>query len=121
MGLQQFERRLERLVEGVFAKAFKSGLQPVELGRRLTREMDANRTLGVRGTIAPNHFIFELAPSDLDRFAAFKDALVRDLANAARQHANDETYVFVRPVEVELQAEHSASVGTHMLAGDDVA
>ena len=121
MGLQQFERRLERLVEGAFAKAFKGGLQPVELGRRLTREMDANRTLGVRGTIAPNHFTFELAPNDLDRFAAFKDALVRDLANAARQHAKDEKYVFVGPVEVVLQAELSVSVGTFMLAGEVVA
>ena len=49
MGLQQFERRLERLVEGVFAKAFRSGLQPVEVGRRITREMDLGRTVGVRG------------------------------------------------------------------------
>src|SRR3954451_21376846 len=121
MGLQQFERRLERLVEGAFAKAFRGGLQPVELGRRLTREMDANRTLGVRGTIAPNHFTFELAPSDLERFSSFKDALIRDLANAARQHAKDEKYVFVGPVEVLLQEEPSVSVGTFLLAGEVVA
>ena len=87
MALQEFERRLERLVEGVFAKAFRRGLTPIEVGRRLTREMDANRTLGVRGTIAPNHFTFELAPSDLERFEGFKDALIRDLANAARRAA----------------------------------
>ena len=62
MGLQQFERRLERLVEGVFAKAFRSGLQPVELGRRLAREMDLHRTVGIRGTISPNHFDIALAP-----------------------------------------------------------
>src|SRR5947209_3639883 len=47
MGLQQFERRLERLVEGAFDKAFRSGLQPVELGRRLSREMALQRTVGV--------------------------------------------------------------------------
>ena len=41
MGLQRFERRLERLVEGAFGKAFRSGLQPVEIGRRIVREMDA--------------------------------------------------------------------------------
>ena len=57
MGLQRFERRLERLVEGTFSKAFRSGgLQPVEIGRRVGREMDAGRTLGVRGTVAPNRF-----------------------------------------------------------------
>src|SRR5881227_601580 len=114
MGLQQFERRLERLVEGVFAKAFKSGLQPVELGRRLTREMDANRTLGVRGTIAPNHFTFELAPSDYERFRNFEAALKRELADAARQHARDENYVFVGPVEVEIEVDQHAAAGTFM-------
>src|SRR4051812_14899725 len=121
MGLQQFERRLERLVEGAFAKAFKGGLQPVELGRRLTREMDANRTLGVRGTIAPNHFMFELSPSDLERFEGFKDALIGDLANAARQHAKDEKYVFVGPVEVVIQADPGVSTGTFLLAGEVLA
>ena len=62
MGLADLERRLERLVEGVFAKAFRSGLQPVELLRRLTREMDADRSHGVRGVFAPNHFTFALSP-----------------------------------------------------------
>ena len=57
MGLQRFERRLERLVEGTFSKAFRGGgLQPVEIGRRVGREMDTGRTLGVRGTVAPNRF-----------------------------------------------------------------
>ena len=49
MGLQQFEERLERLVEGTLAKPFRSNLQPVEIGRRLTREMDLHRRVGVRG------------------------------------------------------------------------
>ena len=56
MGLQQFEERLERLVEGTLAKPFRSNLQPVEIGRRLTREMDLHRRVGVRGLIAPNAF-----------------------------------------------------------------
>ena len=68
MGLQRFERRLERLVEGAFSKAFRSGLQPVEIGRRLTREMDLQRRLGVHGLIAPNAFTVELSSRDFDRF-----------------------------------------------------
>ena len=62
MGLQQFEERLERLVEGTLAKPFRSNLQPVEIGRRLTREMDLHRRVGVRGLIAPNAFAVTLAP-----------------------------------------------------------
>src|SRR2546428_381973 len=90
MGLQRFERRLERLVEGTFSKAFRSGgLQPVEIGRRLGREMDAGRTLGVRGTVAPNRFTIWLSSEDLERFAGFHDALATELADAAREHGRD--------------------------------
>ena len=112
MGLQQFERRLERLVEGVFAKAFRSGLQPVELGRRLTREMDLRRAVGLRGAIAPNRFTFLLAPEDLDRFKSIADGLVRELAAHARDHARDEQYRFVGPVEIELVADGGQRPGT---------
>ena len=55
--IKAFENRLERMVEGTFARAFKSGLRPVEIGRRLTREMDADRSVGVNDrTIIPNQF-----------------------------------------------------------------
>ena len=73
MGLQQFERRLERLVEGVFAKAFRSGVQPVEIGRRLRREMDQHRSIGVRGTMVPNHFTVAVSPTDHENFQRFAD------------------------------------------------
>lgn len=117
MGLQQFERRLERLVEGVFAKAFRGGLQPVELGRRLTREMDANRAVGVRGLIVPNAFTFALAPADLERFSSFADALVRELADAAREHARREGYGFVGPVEVTLSPDAGLTPGLFLVSG----
>ena len=69
MGLQRFERRLERLVEGGFGKAFRSGLQPVEIGRRLVREMDAGRTLGVRhrGTEPDHRVALEQTTSNASR------------------------------------------------------
>jgi hypothetical protein len=102
MGLQQFEERLERLVEGTLAKPFRSNLQPVEIGRRLTREMDLHRRVGVRGLIAPNAFAVTLAPGDVNRFSNFIDALSRELSDAAREHARVESYTFVGPVEVEI-------------------
>ncbi|HUQ40851.1 MAG TPA: DUF3662 and FHA domain-containing protein [Acidimicrobiales bacterium] len=120
MGLQQFERRLERLVEGAFAKAFRSGLQPVELGRRLTREMDLGRAVGVRGVIAPNHFTFRLAEADLERFATFSDTLVRELREAGRQHAKDEDYLLMGPVEVGLEAAPGVTKGTFDVVAETV-
>jgi len=102
MGLQQFEDRLERLVEGTLAKPFRSNLQPVEIGRRLTREMDLHRRVGVHGLIAPNAFSVTLAKSDVERFSNFLDALVRELAEAAREHARNEQYTFVGPIDVQI-------------------
>jgi hypothetical protein len=106
MGLQQFEQRLERLVEGALLKTLRGGLQPVEIGRRLTREMDLLRRVGMRGLIAPNSFVVSLSVRDAARFESFADALARELADVARDHARDEGYVFVGPVDVEI---HRAS------------
>ena len=103
MGLKGFERRLERAVEGGFARVFRSGLKPIEIGRRLTREMDDARTVDVRGrTVVPNHFVVELSTADHDNFAEVAETMERELAEAAREHARDEGYSFMGPVEVEL-------------------
>ena len=112
MGIRGFERRLERLVEGAFARAFKSGLRPVELGRRLVREMDDNRSVGVRGgTVVPNAFTVALSASDLEQFEGVQDSLSRELGDAAREHARDEGYAFMGPVEVELVADDEMHTG----------
>ncbi|MBO0691456.1 MAG: DUF3662 and FHA domain-containing protein [Acidimicrobiaceae bacterium] len=118
MGLQQFERRLERLVEGVFARAFRSGLQPVEIGRRLTREMDLRRTLAPKGTLVPNRFVVALSPEDHDRFASIEEELVAELIAVAKEHAREDGYVFLGPVTVSIEADESLSPGRLLVAGD---
>lgn len=102
MGLQKFEGRLERLVEGTLSKPFRSNLQPVEIGRRLTREMDLGRRVGVRGLIAPNSFTVMLSAPDVERFSTFVDALSKELAEAAKEHAKSEDYSFLGPVDVQI-------------------
>src|SRR5947209_13479511 len=116
MGLRQFEQRLERLVEGVFAKTFRRGLQPVEIGRRLTREMDLHRALGVSGMMAPNHFEVAVSPSDYQTFESYSQALTRELSEAIREHARDENYGFVGPVHVELKPDESLGAGEFLVA-----
>lgn len=106
MSLKGFERRLEQAVEGTFSRVFRSGLRPVEIGRRLTREMDTNRSIDVRGrTVVPNAFVVWLSPEDHSAFAEIADSLLRELADAARAHARDEGYSFLGPVEVSFQAD----------------
>ena len=69
MALKGFERRLERMVEGTFSRIFRSTIRPVELGRRLVREMDDSRSVDVRGrTLVANHFTIELSELDLEQF-----------------------------------------------------
>jgi hypothetical protein len=117
MGLKGFERRLERLVEGVFARAFKSSLRPVELGRRLIREMDDQRTVNVQGNVAaPNHFTITLGPDDHGQFAEIEESLLRALADEARTHAREERYVFMGPVEVVLKRDDDLGVGSFGLS-----
>lgn len=120
MGLQQFEERLERLVEGTLSKPFRSSLQPIEIGRRLTREMDLHRRVGVHGLIAPNSFTVTLAPADVDRFANFIDALSRELADAAREHARIEGYSFVGPVDVQVYEGSRLRAGRFVVSAEVV-
>jgi hypothetical protein len=118
MGIRGFERRLERMVEGAFARAFKSGLRPVELGRRLVREMDDNRSVGVRGgTVVPNAFTVALSASDLAQFEGVQDTLARELGDAAREHARDEGYSFMGPVEIELVEDSRLHTGGFHITG----
>ena len=118
MGIRGFERRLERMVEGAFARAFKSGLRPVEIGRRLIREMDDNRSVSVRGgTTVPNTFTVALAASDLANFEGVQDSLERELGDAAREHARDEGYSFMGPVEVEFVVDDRLHTGAFHITG----
>src|SRR5438552_17470280 len=66
--LSELERRLEGAIEGIFSKAFGGGVQPVELARRILKEMDGNRTVGVREVWVPNWFVFPLSREDGARF-----------------------------------------------------
>lgn len=113
MVLRNFERRLERIVEGVFSRAFRSGLRPVEIGRRLTRELDDSRSIGVRGrTVVANHFTVNLSQQDADEFTDVTDTMRRELADLAREHAREEGYHFMGPVEIAFHVDHGMRVGS---------
>jgi hypothetical protein len=102
MALERFENRLERLVEGAFAKAFRGELQPVELGRKLTREMDLHRTVAPQGLIAPNVFSILLSKEDFERIGAIGESVAQALVDISTEHAKTERYTFLGPVEVEI-------------------
>ena len=100
------------MVEGVFSRAFKASVKPIELGRRLVREMDEHRSVDVKGRrIVPNQFTFWLSANDHAAFADIDEALVSELAEAAREYARDESYHFMGPVRVELAVDNKLKAG----------
>ena len=112
MGLQSFEHGVERMVEGVFSRSSRSTIRPVELGRRLLREMDDHRSVDVKGRrIVPNAFSFHLSARDHAGFAEIEQALKTELSEAAREYARDEGYHFVGPVVVDLIVDNRLKPG----------
>ncbi len=118
MVLRNLEERLEQAVEGMFARLFRSGLQPIEVARRLVKVVDAERAFDSRGrAIAPNRFTVELATSDHERFASVSDALTTEFAATIREHAADEQLRFLGRVLVELIDQPSLTVGRCRVRG----
>ena len=109
--LRDFERRLGSMVEGFFATTFRSGLQPVELAKRVMREMDVNKTVGVREVWAPNRFVFTLSESDAERFGQAERALVTELGRVVRETATERGWGLVGPPEVELVVDEELKRG----------
>ncbi len=112
MVLRNLEERLEQAVEGMFARMFRSGLQPIEVARRLIKAVDADRAFDSHGNaIAPNRFTVQLATSDYDRFITVNDALTAEFAASIREHASEEQLRFLGRVLVELADKPSLTVG----------
>ena len=117
MGLQSFEHGVERMVDGVFARSNKTSIRPIELGRRLVREMDDKRSVDVKGRrIVPNRFEFHLSPKDHAGFAEIEEMLAIELSEAAREHAREETYHFMGPVVVTLMVDNALKPGRFEVA-----
>jgi hypothetical protein len=111
--LQRFERRLEGLVEGAFARAFRSDLQPVEIASAVQREMDERAAIVAQGrTLVPNDFVVELADTDNERLADLVESLGVELATLARDYAKEQGYSFVGPVRIRFQGVPELTTGT---------
>ncbi|HEX6365506.1 MAG TPA: DUF3662 domain-containing protein, partial [Agromyces sp.] len=86
--LDNFEKGLERAVNGAFAKTFRSGLQPVEITAALKREIDTKAAVVSRDRVlVPNTFTVRMAPTDHDRMAGLGPALIDELTDLVQKHA----------------------------------
>ena len=100
------------MVDGVFSRRRRGSIRPIELGRRLVREMDDNRSVDVKGRrIVPNDFTLLLSPADHASFSDIEDALTTELGEAAREYAREESYHFMGPVLVKLMVDNNLKPG----------
>ncbi|MGW2249486.1 FhaA domain-containing protein [Kitasatospora sp. NPDC001660] len=112
--LKKFEQRLEGLVNGTFAKVFKSEVQPVEIAGALQRECDNNASIWNRDrTVVPNDFIVELSPHDYERLSPYSGQLGNELAGMVREYAEAQRYSFMGPLQVNLEKADDLDTGLY--------
>jgi hypothetical protein len=110
--LARFEQKLETAISGVFARAFRSAVQPVEIAAALQREVDNNTQILSRNRrLVPNDFRVELSTPDMDRLAAYDDAMARDLAEQLEDHAEEQSYLFPGPISITFAEAEDLTTG----------
>lgn len=123
--LQRFERKLEGLVEGGFARVFKSNVQPVEIAAALQREAaDKRAVVGANRVFVPNDYTVELGPSDAERLLPYDVALGRELSAMVEEHATEQGWSFAGRVAVHLETVDDVGTGifrvrSRVVAADD--
>jgi hypothetical protein len=123
MGIfERFEKKVEGAVNGVFARAFKGDVQPVEIAARLQRELDAEAKLMSRDKrLVPNDFVVELSQHDHDKLAPYGKTLTAELAGELRTHATNMGYVFNGPIRIHLELDPGLPIGRFTVESDAVA
>ncbi|MEV2256588.1 DUF3662 and FHA domain-containing protein [Streptomyces sp. NPDC050147] len=112
--MKKFEQRLEGLVNGTFAKVFKSEVQPVEIAGALQRECDNNATIWNRErTVVPNDFIVELSAPDFERLSPYSGQLGDELSGMVREYAKQQRYSFMGPIKVHLEKAEDLDTGLY--------
>ena len=114
--LRNIESKLESLFEGVFGRAFRTNVQPVELARKLVKEMDDHRNVSVSRVYVPNEYTIYLAPSDREQFESYEDQLKTELSEYLSEHARRENYVLLSRPRVQLETDDDLDKGVFGIA-----
>ena len=113
--LRSIEHRLESLFEGAFGRAFRSHVQPVELARKLAKEMDEHKTVSVSRVYVPNEYVVYVSPEDREHLPP-EDALLTELGDYLSEHARREGYALLSTPRVGLEEDEDLSIGEFGIA-----
>src|SRR5215468_4842127 len=114
--LRSIESKLESLFEGVFGRAFRANVQPVELARKLVKEMDEHRNVSVSRVYVPNEYTVYLASADREQFADFEPSLADELQEYLAGHARREGYVLLTSPRVRFETDSDLDIGVFGIA-----
>src|SRR5918998_2415219 len=109
--LRNLEAKLGGLVEGAFGRAFKSNVQPVELARKLAKEMEDNQTVSISRVYVPNHYRVFLSPADREQFSSYEPALRKELSDYLLEHARQEGLALTSRPQIELHTDERLALG----------
>jgi Protein of unknown function (DUF3662)/FHA domain len=110
------EQKIEALFEGVFGRAFRAHVQPVELARKLAKEMDDHRTVSVSRVYVPNEYSVYLSPDDREQFASYEKSMIEELQTYLAEHARRESYALLTAPRVLVESDSDLRVGEFGIA-----
>jgi hypothetical protein len=109
--LKNIESKIAALVEGTFSRAFRSEVRPVEIARKLAREMEENRSISLSRTYVPNEYAVYLSPADHERFRDYQDALKTELSGYLLEHARSERLALLSRPVIEFRTDDRLRLG----------
>ena len=116
MVLRSIEQKIEALFEGVFGRAFRTNVQPVELARKLAKEMDDHRVVSVSRVYVPNEYTIYLSEGDREQFEGYENSLLSELEEYLSEHARRESYALLTPPRVALETDEDLALGEFGIA-----
>jgi len=114
--LRSIEQKIEGLFEGIFGRAFRTNVQPVELARKLVKEMEDHRTVSVSRIYVPNEYTVYLSSPDREQFTSYESSLRNELQDYLAEHARREAYVLLTPPTVAIETDEDLSIGEFGIA-----
>ena len=109
--LRNLEAKLEGLFEGAFSRTFKSKVQPVEIARKLAKEMQDNKTVSISRTYVPNQYLVYLSEQDRQQFEGYEDGVLKELSDYLLEHARDEGLALITRPTVEFRTDDRLGLG----------